>query len=293
MNTRKAFLLLAAAAVGTTAYADKVAFKDAPLAVQKAIRSRSARQRIEDIDRDVRAGQTNYEASWKTPAGAQQELLLSADGAILRDVTNSVALTTATAPQGTGSLAAGIAQTNSVTGFTGAQQAPLNWASETVQNQFKTMANGAPIENFQKGQFQGRTAFMGTFQKDGQTKTVVMGEDGTVLNLSPNPANAIATTTAPTAGASIAGFTGGQSAPLNWASETAQNKFKALANGAAVQNFQKGQFQGRTAYMGTFLQNGRPASVVIADDGTILSSTPGLNTAVGGPATGVTGTGQK
>src|SRR5947208_3983029 len=139
MKTRKVFLILAAAAAGTIVYADKVTLTQTPPAVQQAIRSRAGRLPIEDIDRDVKNGQTNYEASWKNKAGAQQELLVSENGQILRDVASGQRRGQASTQ----------AVTNSIAGFTGAQNAPLNWASETVQNKLKAMANGASIDNFQ------------------------------------------------------------------------------------------------------------------------------------------------
>ena len=59
-----------------------------------------------------------------------------------------------------------------------------------------------------------------------------------------------------------------------------------LANGATIDNFQKGQFQGRTAFEGSWTQNGQTTTVIVADDGTVMSSSP---TAAGRPPTAVTG----
>ena len=96
----------------------------------------------------------------------------------------------------------------------------------------------------------------------------------------------IAPSSGPTTGGTIAGFENAQSAPMNWASETAQNKFRQMANGAEIQNFQKGQFQGKTAYLGTYTQNGQPTTVVIGEDGNVLTSAP---TAVGAAPGSVSG----
>lgn len=279
---RKAFLVLAAVVAGTTAYADKVTFSQTPAAVQKQIRARARRQRIEDIDRDSRNGQVTYEASWKDTSGNQQELLLSDKGQILRDLPHAGALNP-TVTQPSSALAT---TTNSIAGFTGGQKAPLNWASETLQNQLRTMANGAQIRNFQKGQFQGQTAFEASYRLNGQNTTVVLGEDGKVRASS--PANlAPTTTTTTTSAASSARLANAQQAPMNWASEATQNKFKQMANGASIENFQKGQYQGRTAYQGSFTQNGQKQTVIIGEDASVLNSSP---VAVGAAPGSVSGT---
>src|SRR3954465_1591766 len=119
MKTRKAFLVLAAIMAGTSAYADKVTLQQTPPAVQQAIRARAALRPIEDIDRNVQNGQTNYEASWKDNAGQQQELLVSETGQIMRDVPHN--------KRGRGRAVAAPAPSQSIAGFTNAQTAPLNW----------------------------------------------------------------------------------------------------------------------------------------------------------------------
>jgi len=48
------------------------------------------------------------------------------------------------------------------------------------------MAKGAPIQNFQKGQFKGQTAYLGSYTQNGHTMTVVMGENGNVLSSAPS-----------------------------------------------------------------------------------------------------------
>jgi len=281
-----AFLILTAFTAATTSiYAEKVALDQAPPSVQQAIRSRAGRHAIEDIDRDVRNGQTTYEASWKDNNGAQQELLLSENGQILHDV-----------PGGRRGRNRGWSDSSqaaisaNIAGFTNAQAAPMNWASETVQSKIKGIANGATVDSFQKGQFQGKTAYQASYRTNGNTVSVVLGEDGSVLASSPGAGAAAAPTgvitTRPSRRGSISGFANAQSAPMNWASESVQNKFKQMANGAEVQNFQKGQYQGRTAYLGTFNQNGQITTAVIGEDGSVLATAP---TAVGSPGTSVTG----
>lgn len=288
MKTQQAILILAALTAGTSVYADKISFSQAPPAVQQAIRSRSGHQRVEDIDKDSRNGQVTYEASWKSQNGQQQELLVADDGKILRDVPSQFTSPAKTGASATPNSTWGATRgTNSIAGFTAAQTAPLNWAAEPVQNKIKSLANGANIDSFQKGQFRNKTAYQATFQQNGQTRTIVIGEDATILASAPR--GAWAQNNAATIPASAA-LTDGQQAPLNWAAESVQNKFKSLANGATIENFQKGKYQGRTAYQGSFSQNGMTTTVIMGEDGTVLSSTP---SATGAAAAGVSGSATK
>jgi len=281
MNMRKSLFTLAVVLAGTSVYADSVKFSSAPAPVKKAVQLRAGQQvqSVQYVDRDVTNGQTTYKATWKDSQGVQQDFVVSENGQVLRDVTGAKNQNHIIAPP---------AVSANVSGFTGGQKAPLNWASETVQNRMKEMANGAGIRNFEKGQFNGQTAYEGSFKTNNTLVTVVLGEDGTLLAQSPSPIATGHITTAAEA-RSVVGFSNGQAAPLNWASETVQNKFKQMANGAPIQNFQKGQFKGQPAYMGTYLQNGQSMTVVMGDDGTLLSSTP---TSIGSAPGSVTAIGR-
>jgi len=281
MKMRKAFLILAAVAAGSCVYADKVTLDQAPQAVQQAIRARAGRHPIEDIDRSTQNGQTTYEASWKDNKGAQQELLLTDNGYVLRDVPSG--------RRGRGAQGALLANGN-IVGFTNAQTAPLNWASDSFQTKLKGMANGAAIDNFQKGQFQGKTAYQASYKTNGNSMTVVLDENGTVLaSTAPRGSAPVGViTTRPSATVStINGFSNAQQAPMNWASDSVQNKFRQMANGAEIQNFQKGQYQGRNAFLGTFSQNGQTTTLVMGEDGSVLASAPN---AVGSAPGSVSGT---
>lgn len=219
---------------------------------------------LENLQKGQFHGQTAYQASYKTN-GHNVTVVVGENGQLLGTTNGRIS----TNPSRGSSV--------SINGFTNPQQAPLNWASESVQNKFKQMANGSEVQNFQKGQYQGRNAFMGTVNQNGQPTTIVIAEDGTVLANAPTAVGSAAGYTFGSANSvnnTISGFTGAQQAPMNWASENVQNKFKQMSNGAEVQNFQKGQYQGRNAFMGTVNQNGQPTTVVIGEDGSVLANAP-------------------
>jgi len=156
----------------------------------------------------------------------------------------------------------------------------------------KGMANGSSIDNFQKGQFQGKTAYQASYKTNGTSATVVVDENGTILAstlpgyVGPRGVITVRPTTTSSTG-TITGFANAQQAPMNWASETVQNKFKQMANGAEIQNFQKGQYNGQNAFLGTYTQNGQTTTAVIGEDGNVLTTAP---TAVGSAPISQSGT---
>lgn len=283
MKTQKAFLVLAAVLAGTSVYADTIKLSETPSAAKKAIQRRAGLQPVGNINRQFVNGQNTYEANWKDAQGVQQDFVVAENGQVLRDVTGATSQYNTGVGAAQASVPAQTSASANISGFANGQKAPLNWASETVQNKLKAMAGTAGIRNFQKGQYNGQTAYEGSFKTNNTLVTVVMGEDGTLLAQSPN----LSATTTTQASGSVAGFSNAQVAPMNWASETVQNKFKQMANGSPIQNFEKGKFNGQTAYMGTFAQNGQSTTVIMGEDGTILSSTP---SAVGGAPVTSTGT---
>ena len=64
-----------------------------------------------------------------------------------------------------------------------------------------------------------------------------------------------------------------------------------LANGAQVEDFERGTWNSRTVYEAAFKRNGQHTEVQVLDDGTVL--TKSLPTAAGAPAAGTSGVNQK
>jgi uncharacterized membrane protein YkoI len=255
MKTRKALLILAATVTASSIYADKIQFSEAPPAVQQAIRQKSGRHPIEDIDREVRNGQTVYEASWKS-GGAQQELLVSEAGTILRDVVGTGAST-------------GLAQDNlTLANKTGIE---LTETPRAVQAAIYKQIPTAPIDGVQKGIWNGQTIYEVTYRDNGKPKTYQVTESGQpvvgkrAVGFQPRYMS-LADKNVPLAAGSKLAF---ETAPA-----PVQKTVQHIAGGARVEDFERGQWNGRTVYQAAFKQNGQHTELQVLEDGTILTKEP-------------------
>jgi hypothetical protein len=274
MNARKALLILAAAATASTIYADKVQFSQTPLAVQQAIRQKAGRHQIEDIDRNVRNGQTVYEASWKGQGGAQQELLVSEAGTILRDVVGA---------------STGLAQQNLT--LANKVGVAITETPQAVQTALHNQIPTSPIDGIQRGIWNGQNIYEVTYHENGQLKTYQVTESGQPVvsqapvapaGWQPRFSNLSSQNVPLSAGAKVA---------LSSVPSPVQTTIKNMSAGAPVEDLERGQWNGRTIYEAAFKRNGQNVELQVLDDGAILTRQPA--TAVGAPGPAVTGADQQ
>lgn len=269
MKTRKALLILAAAATASSIYADKVQFSETPPAVQQAIRQKAGRHQIEDIDREVRNGQVTYEASWKS-GGAQQELLVSEAGTILRDVV------------GTG-VSTGLAQSNlTLANKTGIA---LTETPRVVQAAIYNQIPTAPIDGVQKGIWNGQTIYEVTYHENGQLKTYQVTETGKPV-VSNRPAVGFQPRYMGMADKNVP-LSGGAKLAFETAPQNVQKTVQHIAAGARIEDFERGQWNGRTVYQAAFKRNGQHTELQVFEDGTVVTKAPGASP--GGTAQASTG----
>jgi len=392
-------ILAAVTTAGSSVYADKISIEQAPPAVQKAIKSRAGRQPVEDIDRDTRNGQVTYEASWKNN-GAQQELLVSEAGTILRDVAgpsnglanknvtlaNRVGIGLTETPQAvqnaihsqfpngrvegvqrgiwngqtvyevryhdngqlqtyqfneTGQpIVSGVPATrfqpryaglaDTVVPLSAGAKMAFDTAPRAVQTTVNHIANGARVEDFERGTWNGRTVYQAAFKRNGQHTELQVLDDGTIVGKAPvdsagsaqasaQPGSApttTASTTNPQAGpdygntylnrranrdangarqpryAGLADqnvqLSGGSKVQITEAPRSVQNTITRVANGAQIEDLERGTWNGRTVYEAAFKRNGQTVELQVLEDGSVLTKDPG--SATGSPAAGVTGT---
>jgi uncharacterized membrane protein YkoI len=254
MKTSKALLILAAAATASTAFAEKVPFNQLPPAVQQAIRQKAGRTQIEDIDREVRNGQVTYEASWKS-GGSQQELLVSEAGTILRDVVGA---------------STGLAQQNLT--LANKVAIALTESPQAVQTAIQNQIPNAPVSQVQRGIWNGQNIYEVTYHDNGQLKTYQVTETGqpVVSNVpagrfQPRYSGAAEQNVPLSAGAKMA---------FNSAPRPVQTTVQHLANGARIEDFERGQWNGRTVYQAAFKRNGQHTELQVFDDGTVVTKAP-------------------
>jgi hypothetical protein len=273
MKTRNALLISIAAAFTTSStYADKIQLSQAPPAVQKAIRQKAGRHQIEDIDRETRNGQVTYEASWKGQGGAQQELLVSEAGTILRDVVGA---------------STGLAQQNlTLANKTGVS---LNETPQAVQTAIHTQLANAPVDTIQRGIWNGQNIYEITYHENGRLKTIQVTEVGQPV-VSQTPATGWQPRYSGLADKSVP-LSAGAKMAFNSAPRAVQTTVNQLANGARIEDFERGEWNGRTIYQAAFKRNGQHTELQVLDDGSLVTKQPA--TAVGATAPAITGSGQQ
>jgi uncharacterized membrane protein YkoI len=262
MNMHTALFVLAATAATSSVYADKISLEQAPPAVREAILSKTGGQPIEDIDREVRNGQTVYEASFKS-GGTQQELLVSEAGTILRDAI----------PPSTG-LA------NNTLTLANRQTVSIVAAPTAVQNALRTGVQGSTIESVDKGIWNGQTIYEASFTRNGQRMTYQVNEAGKPV-ISKNPAIPAQQKVAKGKSPKYAGLSpnnvplsGGAKMQVINAPTAVQRTVQQLSGGANIEDFERGQWNGRTVYEAAFKKNGQHVELQILEDGSVLTSGP-------------------
>jgi hypothetical protein len=282
MKMRKAFFVLAATlAVCSSALGDKVPLEQVPLAAQEAIRSRAGRNMIAGIERVQRGDQVTYEARWKS-GPSEQRLLVSEAGTILRD---------ALAPT------AGAAATT----LTLANKSPIA-ITETpppVQKAIRDQVRGAGVESVEKGIWNGQPVYQASYTRDGQQVLFQVNENGQPL---------VSKATVPTfqpkyAGLATVNVPLGATAKMAYlyAPEAVREAIAHFAGDAPIEDFQRGNWNGKTIYEAAFTKNGEPMKLQLLDDGSLLTPPPAgaaqpassPETAVGAPAAGAVVTGQQ
>lgn len=297
MKTPNALLILTAAIATSSSYAERIPPAEAPPVVQNAIRLRAGSRPIDSVTRNLQNGQVTYDILWRDSSGSRQEVVVSEAGSILRDVVGP----------SLGLAGQNLTLANSV--GVAVQDLP-----PTVQNAIHNQLPDAPIDSVQRGIWNGQNIYEVTYHNNGRLNTIQITESGQPVvsqvpaTATPNstvidPAAAqVATTTttnglgattptavtppavtSPTAGwqPRYSGLTSAN-VPLgspvtmafNAAPRPVQETVNQLANGARIEDFERGLWSDRVVYQAAFRRDGRLVELQVADDGSILSSIP-------------------
>jgi len=270
MKMHKALLILAVAASDISLYADRIPVSQAPAAVQEAIRSRAGVHHIEDVDRNLRSGQVVFEADWRDNGGALQQLAVSEAGTVLRDVV---------APN------VGLAQENLT--LANRVGVALPETPPAVQTAIHNRIPDAPIDGIQRGIWNGQNIYEVTYHDTGKLKTFQVTETGQPV-VSPVPAiNETAATQAVAAVATTeweprysglatenVPLASGAKMAFHSAPRPVQETVNQLANGARIEDFERGLWNDHAVYQASFKRDGQMVELQILDDGTLVSNPP-------------------
>lgn len=283
-----------------------VSLPETPQAVQTAIHNQIPTAPIDGIQKGIWNGQNIYEITYHDN-GRLQTFQITETGQPV------VSQTPATGWQ---PRYASLADRN-VPLSAGAKMA-FNAAPEPVRTTVQHMANGARIDDFERGEWSGRTIYQAAFKRNGQNIELQVLDDGSLVSKMPfgEPWSAQAVANAEARPASVldpnlirplgpaassvryAGLStdnvplaAGSKMSLAEAPRVVQTTVNAIANGARIEDFERGQWNTRTVYQASFKRNGQNVELQVLDDGSVLTAEPVA--AVGAPATGLSGAAQQ
>jgi uncharacterized membrane protein YkoI len=161
----------------------KISYNELPEAVKKAADARVKSAEVNDVDRQVKNGQTTYEIGFKQN-GQQQELVIAEDGRIVNDATLSQAVG-APAPSVSGTASSTATTTTTVAEpvtLSSASKVELSQTPAAVQKALAAAAHGARIEDIDRGTYQGQNVYQAAFKENGKNVEIQVREDGTILH---------------------------------------------------------------------------------------------------------------
>ena len=253
----------------------KMAFKDLPQPIQQLVRSRTGRALIEDVDRTIKDGVPQYEVSFKQN-GIQQELLVSHDGRILRDIQNTGA---GGSPVTAGAPNALVNTHPAPVALSGAKKIDLTAAPKAVQATVAARASGVRLDDLEMGVFNGRPVYQAAFKDKGKHIELQVADDGRIIH-DPRLSSTEAAGTAPVGvrGASSAGtkfvqpvaLSGARKIKLNDAPLPIQNSIREQIGAGLVEDLEMGLWQGKSVYEAGFKWNGQHAELQLDENGKVL-----------------------
>ena len=163
-----------------------IALANAPATVQQTVRQIAGAAQIEDLERGVWNGRTVYEAAFKRN-GQHTELQVLEDGSILTQ-----GLTAGASPSaqqgisnGTGFQPRYAGLSDSNVPLSGGSKLPFDSAPQAVKDAVNSFAAGAPIEDMERGNWNGRVVYEAAFKKNGQHMELQVLEDGSFVTRGP------------------------------------------------------------------------------------------------------------
>jgi uncharacterized membrane protein YkoI len=256
----------------------KISYNELPEAVKRIVDTRVKSAEINDVDRQVKNGQTTYEIGFKQNNGRQQELVLSEDGRILNDATVSQAAG-APATAATGSAASSTTASTSLAApvvLATPSRIGLGATPAAVQRTLGIAAGSARIENLERGTYQGQSVYQADFTQDGRRVELQVREDGSILydprTLGAKPANRIRWGSAtPASSGSRVTLSATQKVDRNSLPVPVQRRLNSYLGNKSVEDIDRGTWQGKTVYEVAFKDDhGKHVELQIDDKGNVV-----------------------
>jgi uncharacterized membrane protein YkoI len=151
-----------------------VQFKDLPWPVQQSIMQQAGGASVTRVYKTEKDGQAVYHARFDKN-GQPTRIAVKQDGTVQNTVTG------AAANAGWGAGAGENTNASVTTPLANGSKVSFNDLPQPVKTAITTQANGATVEDIDKGTVAGQTVYEAAFKKDGKTYELQVKEDGTVL----------------------------------------------------------------------------------------------------------------
>lgn len=227
----------------------KIAFRDLPASVQKAVRSdKDEIKRIEQFSFD---GKTVYEVRLDKEDAADKLVYLSQDGTRIKD--------------------------EAVRQQRQAERNKLHLKNlpKAVKATYKTQAGSAKMEDIDVETLNGKTVYDIDYNRAGHVETVRINEDGSLVradrrarlnnrDLKQNNAGL------PNAAAFDRSLSGSQKLDFESVPESVKRTARSVAGANRIEDAERGTLDGRTIYELAFKENGVHNELRVAEDGAIV-----------------------
>jgi len=263
-------------AKGSALDSRKITYNELPETVKKMVDTRVQSAEINDIDRQVKNGQTTYEIGFKQNNGQQQELVISDDGRILRDVPIRRDVG-APATSVSGSAASSTSLPAPVM-LSSASKIELSATPTAVQKTLATAAGSSPIEDLERGTYSGQSVYQAAFKQNGNHVELQIREDGTILydprTLGTAPAKRIRWGTSNSPYKDVKSpviLSSTQKIDRYALPVPVQRRLTSHVGSRPIEDIERGMWQGKTVYEVVFKDdNGKHVELQIDDKGNVV-----------------------
>ncbi len=250
----------------------KISYNELPDVVRKTLESRVTAGEVNDVDRQVKNGLATYEIGFKKN-GQQQELVISQDGRILRDV--QAAGAPATGASGTSSFTREKHLSVEPITLSASQKVQLTQLPAEVQRAITTAAAGARIEDVERGIWQGQNIYQAAFKENGKHVEVQIRENGTVLHdpraVRRDVASASSRSPEYASLTSLVPLSSGAKIERKGLPGTVERRLLTHIQTDKIEDIERGTWQGKTIYQVAFKdQTGKHVELQIDERGNIV-----------------------
>jgi len=250
-------------------------WKTIPPAVEKTAESRIGAQPILAFHKLPVNGQAVYHFRYGQ-TGTPQDLFIGQGGAVVKappgaifnDVAGAQSTTTTTT---TATTTAPALPDQTAAGGTWVAFKDLPWpAQQTILTQSGS-ASASITQVRQTMRSNGQKVYHVSFQKDGQPVRLAVQQDGTLVTpLGATGAATSSTTTTTTTDANVTPLSAATKVNLSDLPPAVQTAIRTQANGAAIEDIDRGTVNGQTVYEAAYKKDGRTYELRVGADGTVM-----------------------